>query len=364
MTPKEYPAICTISEAALRDVREAFTDDENEDWTTYVDDWPPRDDLGNAYPIWFTVDDVNDEGRLEDKNGHGYSPWAGNLEPQYHPNDEYCNVPLNKWRLRYADVRYCRRRVYFGTDVEQYCETHQAKEYMKSAEEHVQTGLFTETVGHLYEDLSPWKKLMAWGTFESLMGESTYEFAPEQEAEDLDFSEQDIVPDGVDEEGRLEVEFSYPTDHVQPAQSLYVAAMQQVTMMQVQSQVLWEGQREDGTEEGVMETRSVEKAQLTAPPSEHDSSPQVFKTIETWNEHHLNLPLSRLIKDQPRLLEMGGVSTDPDDDSEDYDTDDIVLEIDATGSKEDAQTDPTAVGEDMTSQSDTIAQHATGDDDT
>ena len=362
MTPEEYPSICTISGAALRDVQETFTDTENEDWTTYVDDWPPRDDLGNVYPIWFTVDDVNAVGRLVDRNGHGYSPWQGNLEPRWDPENEYCNAVLNKWRFRHPNVRYCRAYISRDANSEQHCKIHQFQESMKSAEEHVQTGLFTHTVDHLYEDLSPWKKLMAWGTFESLMGESTYEFAPEQKIEVLDFSEHDVVPDDVDEKGRLEVEFSYPTDHVQPAQALYVAAMQQVTMMQVQSRVLWEGQREDGTEEGVMETRSVEKAQLTAPPNEHDTSPQVFKTIKTWNEHHLNLPLSRLIKDQPRLLEMGGVSTDPDDDSEDYDTDDIVLEIDATGSKEDTQTDPTAVGEDMTSQSDTIAQHAAGDD--
>lgn len=126
--PEEYPAICTVSEAALRDVRETFTDSANEDWTTYVKDWPPRDDLGNAYPIWFTVDDVNDEGRLEDKNGHGYSPWAGNLEPRWGPANGYCNVPLNKWRFRYPDIRYCRRRVPLGTDGERYCETHQFHE--------------------------------------------------------------------------------------------------------------------------------------------------------------------------------------------------------------------------------------------
>lgn len=362
VTPDDYPGICTVSAEALQELQELYTT--NDDWSTYVEDWPPRDNCGNVYPIWFTADDLDDDGRLVDKHGHDYPPWRGNIEPNWHDSARACNAPLSRWTFRYPDIRYCRSPPKNSDD--DFCDVHQHHEYMKSAEELVQSGAFTHTVDHLYEDLSPWKKLMGWGTFESLMGESVYEFAPETEIEVLDFSAKSFMPDEVDDEDRLEVEFSYPTDHMQPAMALYVAAMQQVTMMQVQSRTLWEGTRADGTEEGVMESQTVEKAQLTAPPSEHDSSPQQFKTIESWSEHHLNLPLSRLITDQPKLLEMGGVSTDPTDEADDIDADEIVLEVDANVDGMDTVdhdgTDPQAVGTDMTSQSEKIIQSTTTDD--
>lgn len=352
----DYPALCTITATEREDLRELYTSLDNR---CGVDEWPPRDDLGNVYPLWFTIDDVDDNGLLRDRNGNTYNPFQGNLEPQWEPRGRCCNAPLRKWKIRYPDIRYCGIYVDRETGYDHHCKTHQFNESMKSAEEYVQTGAFTQTVDHLYDHLSPWKKLMAWGTYENLMGESAYDFAPEDEYHVLDFSDEPLAPDDVDEDRQLEVTFSYPTDHLVPAQALFVASMQQITMMEVQQRVLWEGTRADGTEEGVMESQTVEKAQLTAPPSEHDSSPQQFKTIEAWSEHHLNLPLSRLIKDQPRLLEMGGVSTDPSENSDEIDADNVVLEIEADvdgAETVNAGTDPTAVGDDMMSQSAKIKQ--------
>lgn len=234
---------------------------------------------------------------------------------------------------------------------------------MKSAEEMMQTGMFASSVDHLYENLDPWKKLMGWGTFESLMGESRYEFAPEYDERTLDFSEQPFQPDEVDDDGILDVKFGYPTARPKRALMLYVAAMQTVQMVSVQPKIM----DETGPDKGMMESKTVEKAQLTAPPSEHDPSPQEFQTIETWSEHHLNLPLSRLIKDQPRLLEMGGVVTDPEDDSDDVAADDLVMELNVEAEGDGIEstsdgTDPNYFGEDGTAQSEKIMEHASNDD--
>ena len=64
-----------------------------------------------------------------------------------------------------------------------------------SAEELMQTGLHTKTIDHYYSNLSPVKKLTGWGLFESLMGDSEYEFGVEYETKSFDFSEADIQPD-------------------------------------------------------------------------------------------------------------------------------------------------------------------------
>jgi len=96
-----------------------------------------------------------------------------------------------------------------------------------------------------------------------------------------------------------------------------------VQMIQVQPTIMAED--EDG--EGMMEEKQVTNAQLRSPT---ESNPdQYWKTIESWQEHHLNIPFSRLVSDHPRLLERGGVDTDPESESDGVSGDDIVLEIDA-----------------------------------
>jgi len=231
-----------------------------------------------------------------------------------------------------------------------------------SAEELMQTGLHTKTIDHYYSNLSPVKKLTGWGLFESLMGDSEYEFGVEYETKSFDFSEADIQPEGVDESGHIDVKCGYPTQHTDRSLSLYVAAMMSIQMATVQPRIMYED-RENG--HGMMEEQSVEAAQLTAPPSEHDPSPQQFKTLETWSEHHLNLPLSRLVTDRPKLLEYGGVGIDPQDNTDSVSEDDIVLEIQADS--EDVETteggtDPNAF-EDMKAQSEKIVEKASDETD-
>jgi hypothetical protein len=344
VTADEYPAECTITDDQLRDLK-AHYEDHDTFPATVGTEWPPRDDAGNVYDIDFTVEDLNDDGyRLSDGNGD-YNPFAGNKQPHVRNGQELCNAPLNGWKHRYPNVRFCGR--YVDADAWDYCWVHRERQKMKSAQEHAQTGLFAQSIDSFYENVDPFKQLIGWGAFEALMDESSYEFGVEYESRTFDFADANIQPDGVDEDGQLEVRCGYPTQHTDPALSLYVAAMMGVQMIAVQPRIMAEN-REDG--QGMMEERSVEAAQLTAPPSEHDPSPQEFKTLETWSEHHLNLPLSRLVTDRPKLLERGGVNTDAADETDD-DVQNVVLDIEADpdGTEtSDGVTDPNYASTDLT----------------
>lgn len=356
MEPSDYPAECSISSEELQRVKDHYLDEDTE-FGSRAEGWPPEDGHGNVYPIWFTVDELNEKGYLTDHNGNDYSPFTGICEPVIDGDYDYCNAPLKGYTTRYPEVRYCSQFVP-GIEDRYYCSTHKREGIMKSAEELMQTGLFAKTVDHFYEKLDPWRRLVGWGTFESLMGESNYEFAPEPQPRELDFSDSEFQPEAVNEDGILEVEYNYPTDHSNKAMYLFVAAMQSVQMLSVQPEIMAEN-REEG--EGMMESRTIEAAQLTS-PTENDPTQQ-YKTIETWSEHHLNLPFSRLIKDQPRLLDLGGVTTDPEEADDGLDSDDIVLEIQADADGLDTVeggNDPNAF-EGQLSESERIQQSASGE---
>jgi len=362
LTPATYPAQCEVTAEELQELKELFDDPDRELGQYVHTEWPPRDESGNVYEICFTPDDLTERCDLRDSNYNPYNPFGGNLEPAVREEGAVCNTPLNNWRDRYPNIRFCGRYTDpdYTTDEAGYfthCPVHRNRKSMtKSAEEVMQTGAYVKTVDHLYDKLSPWKKIVGWGTFESLMGESTYEYGVEYHERELDFSEEPIVPDDVDEDGVLSVKMGYPTDYGDRALSLYVAAMKTVQMISVQPQIM-----EEDPEEGVgmMEAKSIESAQLTAPPTEHDPSPQQFKTLETVGEHHLNLPLSRLITDRPKLLEYGGVPTDAEAEEDDVSADDIVLEIEAdpesVGTTDTEPSDPNSF-ENYTSQSEQIVE--------
>jgi len=319
--PSSYPSHCTISAEELRAVRDAVTNSEQPLGEKVDGEWPPKDSTGKVYPIFFTLAEIDDRGKLRDSNDTRFSPFQGNLQPRSGDDWSFCNAPLNNWRDRYLDVRYC-GCVTPPSDT--YCSTHDNRKHtMKTAEEMMQTGLYTETIDHFYARLDPWKRLVGWGTYESLLGESAYEFGTEYREQTFDFTDSEFVPEAADENGELTVKCGYPTQHLDPSLSLFVASMMSVQMIQVQPTIMAED--EDG--EGMMEEKQVTNAQLRSPT---ESNPdQYWKTIESWQEHHLNIPFSRLVSDHPRLLERGGVDTDPESESDGVSGDDIVLEIDA-----------------------------------
>lgn len=342
-----YPARCEITDDQLRTLYKRFVDEDDAFGQGASESWPPKDDNGIVYPLVFTPEELNDDGTLDCPNySNTYKPFGGNLSPLESREDSgmpLCNAPLSNWRDRYPEIRYCGSTV---NNVEKpYCFVHRGREdLMQTAEETLQTGVGVQSIDRFYRNVGPWKRLLAWGTFESLMGESTHNFGVEYEPKTFDFSECAEVPPSATADDELTVKCGYPTQYTDAAISLFVAAMKTVQMIAVQPKIV----AANGDDEGVMERRVVQNAQLTAPPSEHDTSPQQFKTLEGWEEHHLNLPLSRIVRDRPKLLERGGIDTSVDSESSNV-SDDVVLEIeadiddvaeDATVAEEAGGTDP------------------------
>lgn len=217
------------------------------------------------------------------------------------PTEGKCNALLTYWRDRYGEPRYCSRNQLTDHD---YCRLHKSREALDMrAEELLKHGFFTKTLDHLYEKLDPWEKVFSHGLFETLMGESKYEFAEEYEQRQFDFSEADVVPSVAGDDDVLRVEVAYPTAHGGRALALFNAAMDKIKMTKINAIIA----------EDNMQTTSTEHAQLTS-PTDADPS-QTFQTIEEVSEHHLNLPYSRLVRDRKELLKEGGVEVDGETDT-------------------------------------------------
>lgn len=257
------------------------------------EEWPITDLAGNEYPIdWFEIDDIDTSGQMNDGHGCQYSPFAGNLEPI----EDRCNARLTRWQERYPEKRFCS---FNPTSDSTYCRIHQDREaLMKSAEEVMQTGLGSKTIDHHFNKLDDPEQLLVHGIHEDLLAESSYEFAPEHRVKEFDFSGVDYdLP--VEEDGPVyEIECVYATGHVKRSLALFTAAVMEAARLEVVSIIKAE----------TMRSKTTSQAQLTS-PTEADPS-QEFKTIEEWNEHYLNLPLSRLVRDQKELLKEGGVTVD------------------------------------------------------
>lgn len=337
------------------------------------------DHAGNAYPLDFldvdlesireqdgniaeniieASDVLNEHGYLSDYMGE-YDPFGGNRVPL----EEKCNAHMRLWESRYGEPRYCSQSVFRKPDDDKqkkvffggFCYTHQNRQnIMKTAEETLQTGFYAKTIDHLFENIDGWHLLLAHGLFEYLMGESAYTFAPEYEVREFDFSDSEMSPAFADGD-TAEIKVAYPTDHPDRAVSLFQAAMDRVNMLTIKAEV------SGGPKP--LQSRTTEHAQLTAPPSEHDSSPQEFLTIEEWTEHHLNLPYDRLVRSQDDLLEYGGVGVEIEDENEGMDVDELVLDVSAD--LEDVETKDTVDSPhsftEETPESERILEHATKD---
>lgn len=303
--------------------------DPDDEFGSRAFDWPPLDVNDTPYPLdFFDYTDLDDNGKLVDEESNSlYSVFNGNLSEK-----EYgCNAPLDGWRWKFPEKRYC--GISIRSD-DEYCKSHKGRANEGThildnmdAEEMVQTGFFAQTVDHTYEGIDPYKRVFAWGLFSSLMGESVKEFAPEEDIRYIDFSNSTEIPDEADEEDGVEVTVKYPTQYLDAALALFNAAVDAVKMLNVQPRLL------DEDNGGVMSTKSTSHAQLTAPPSEHDPSPEEWKTIDEITEHPLNLPYARLVKDRERLLKRGGVIVDPSEDDDNTD-EDIEVTLDVTADPE------------------------------
>ena len=274
-------------------------------------------------------EDVDDSKPLDDE-GVPYDPDAGSTSPV----EGRCNALLNKWRQRYAEPRYCSQVPMDddpGVSVEHnYCEHHQGRYNMDTiSAEKLTHGISTKTREHLFDNLEVHKQVYAYGVFESLMGDSEYEFAPEYDTHIFDFSEAPFMPDIANDDGRVSVQIPYATQYKDREIALLAAAIDSIKMMDAQSIIA----------ESRMRTKTTSEAEFTTSTVVGEGgggTPKSWQTIEEYNEHYLNLAYSRLVRDRASLLEYGGVETDADEDG----TDVAIADLDAlTEPEPDLQTE-------------------------
>lgn len=239
------------------------------------------DDNGNYCRAGFDT-----QGRPIDSYGNSFCPHWGSSERL----DGRCNAVLNKWRIRYGKPKYCQR--YVSSD--EYCPNHRSQKYLDMrAQELFKHGLYARSLKNVYGKVSPEKQMLMWALFDDLLGESLFNFS-------LDYREIAIDCDGtdsakqfpVDEDNVLHLEVPQPTDYLDRSQSLFLAAIDGIKLMNIQESIMREG----------MEIEEITHADL----DEDDN----YVTLPQFREHHLNLPYSRLTRDRSELLAYGGVGVD------------------------------------------------------
>jgi len=259
---------------------------------------PPEQWVAGDLADSITESDVEAD-RWVDSNGHVYDPETGSRSPQ----GGRCNAVVTNYAERYGERRYCGQlpKSKFDDDVDhEFCTHHEDRAAARtSAEEMLQHGAASKSRDHTYRGLEPWDKLLVHGLHESLLGESTKEFAPAHEVKEFDFSDAAVKPARGHVEGDIyRFTVAHATEQIDREMALWAAAVDGVKMLNVNAEIA----------EDAMSVETVEQAQLTSPT---DSDPtQEFRTIEGMEEHPLNLAYSRLARDRKELLQYGGVPVD------------------------------------------------------
>lgn len=244
------------------------------------------------------------------KDEHGeYKTDAGSSHPVDADEVGYepCNAVLKYTFERYGERRYCTAMAVsnFGDaanyEYPQTCRSHQVRSALMEdhARKHT-TGAHATSHKHVFEYMPSHKKLMANDLYASLLEESTYDFETETTELSIDVTESDFVED-VDE---LILDHEVPTAHRIRGKALWHAALDFVTMESIK-----EEQFRVSAEES-HDGRSLAVGETTTVVSVTDDGREITDT----DEHHLNLPLSRMTKHYKEHMKFGGVEYDTDDD--------------------------------------------------
>lgn len=214
------------------------------------------------------------------------------------PTKGRCNALLRRWNERYDEPRYCTRvpEKYFNCEGNSdFCKKHKGIDgLMQRASDIMDHGMFTKSFVHYFDKADPFEKVLIIGLFESLIDESIYDFEEEIDSLTLDFSESEYDVDEVgintDEDGEAVIGFPQPTNRSIRALALLEASVDEVKMLKANSDIL----------DANMRTESVSVSATT-------EDGRIGETLEEYNEHYLNLPYSRLVKDHKENLKRGGV---------------------------------------------------------
>lgn len=246
----------------------------------------------------------------QDEHGE-YNPDAGSTHPVEQDDVGYipCNAVLKYTFERYGERRYCTGMAVanFPSDAHdreysQFCKHHQHRgAIMEHHEDLVKHGAYTTSHEHTFQRLPPHKQVIANDMYRSLLDESTYDFETDDQALEVDVSEHDFPNDEI---ATLVLDHPIPRDRQMRAKALWFAALDFITMESIREEQ-FRVAAED-THEG-RELAIGERVTYVA--TEDD-----FK--EVTEEHHLNLPLSRIQTDYKEHLKFGGVPLDEGSETE------------------------------------------------
>lgn len=241
--------------------------------------------------------------------------------------DDYDYIPCGavvKFTFeRYGEKRYCEGMAAknFGNSERPYpefCKHHQVRgALMEHVEDSFKTGAFAKSYETIFQFLPPHKQVIAVEVFEDLMDESKYNYEPDIIPRTIDTEEWPEAPD------EIEVAFPVPTKHRARGQALWFASLDFVRMQNIheeQFRVAFEDDVAVGEKEFEKETESG-------------------YVIEIKDEHHLNLPLSRIQKDYESHLKFGGVDTDDESEGADMRKTVWVSEVSPKSAEPEAKSD-------------------------
>lgn len=275
-------------------------------------DYAPDDEqIVDVPSVDYTV--FYSEGDWYGRDEHGqFQLQAGSREdPNEHPEDyehyEPCGAVLKYTYDRYGERRYCTGMAVsnFAADKSYeypgYCKRHQGQGYMKD-QRHKQAKhlAFVESYDNMFQYFDAHEQVLAAETFKSLLEESKYDYETETHTLSCDATDTDLF-DG----DEFTIELPIPTSKKARAKSLWYASLDYVRMdniLEEQFRVAAEETGPDG------------KALTVGERSTIVTVTDEGREVEERDEHHLNLPLSRIQKDYERHLEVGGVDSDASED--------------------------------------------------
>lgn len=218
---------------------------------------------------------------------------------------EPCNAVLKHTWSRYGERRYCSGMAVgnFGDaanyEHEQFCKHHQQRAaLMKRHAEQMTTGAQAKSHEHLFQHLEPHKQVLANDLYASLLDESTYSFETETVELEIDVSDDDFAGDA----DTLVLDHPVPSERKMRGKALWHASLDFLTMESIRQEQFRVAAEEsfEGRDIAVGERVGVVGVSETGP-------------VRDVEEHHLNLPLSRITKNYKDHMTFGGVEYDTDD---------------------------------------------------
>lgn len=277
------------------------------------------------------------------KDEHGqFHLHAGSRTPPSENDKEYdyepCGATLKFSYERYGEKRYCEGLAVSNfhkngkdmSDDYEYpglCRRHQGQgNIMDLNEDNVKHMAFVESYENLFDYLTAHEKFVAVETFKSLLEDSKYDFETESEPLAVQTDDSDVF-----DPETVELSFPVPSAHVARAKALWFATLEYIRIENI-----FEEQFRVATEETGPEGEDLtvgEKSTVVTVTEEG-------RVIEEKDEHHLNLPLSRIQKDYERHLDFGGVEHSGEEDVGDDEARTWVLKAEEPSEKPDMDDNP------------------------